>query len=137
MDKQATIKGLPGGRPRKDTRTLRDQWLKARVTADELHLVEQRAREAKLTQSDYVRTASLQAPIVIKRFRTMDPVFLHDLARLAQEISRAGNVVNQVARIAHTVGDLRRGQLLDAALEDLNRLVEEIRPLLKRLHELQ
>ena len=38
--------GLPGGRPRKDTHKLRDQWLKARVTADEKHRVEQLARDA-------------------------------------------------------------------------------------------
>jgi hypothetical protein len=136
MDANAA-EGLPAGRPRKDTRALRDQWLKARVTADELHIVEQWAAEARITQSDYVRNAALKAPIVIKRFRTMDPLFLHDLGRLAQEISRAGNVVNQVAKIAHTVGDLRRAHALDDAAGELARLVNEIRPLLKRLHELQ
>ena len=130
-------KGPPPGRPRKDTRKLRDQWLKARVTADELHLVEQWAREANLTPSDYLRSAALNAQIQIKRFRRIDPLFLHDIARLAQEFSRAGNVVNQVARVAHTVGDLRRTQMLDAAVEDLNALIAEARILLKRLHELQ
>lgn len=130
-------KGPPPGRPRKDTRKLRDQWLKARVTADELHLVEQWAREANLTPSDYLRSAALNAQIQIKRFRRIDPLFLHDVARLGQEFSRAGNVVNQVARVAHTVGDLRRTQMLDAAVEDLNALITEARILLKRLHELQ
>lgn len=125
------------GRPRKDTTTLRTEWLKARVTTQEKHRVEQLARDANKSESDFVRDAALEGRITIRRFRTVEPIFLHDLGRLAQEISRAGNVVNQVATVAHTTGDLRRGQMLDAAVADLNQAVAEIRPLLKRLHELE
>ena len=117
--------------------TLRTEWLKARVTTQEKHRVEQLARDANKSKSDFVRDAALEGRITIRRFRTVEPIFLHDLGRLAQEISRAGNVVNQVATVAHTTGDLRRGQMLDAAVADLNQAVAEIRPLLKRLHELE
>ena len=136
MDKKTTI-GPPGGRPRKDTRTLRDQWLKARVTTDEKNRAEQLMRDAGKTESDFVRDAVLEGRIVIRRFLTVEPIVLHDLGRLAQEISRAGNVVNQVATVAHTTGNLRRGQMLDAAVADLNQLTAEIRLQLKRLHELE
>jgi hypothetical protein len=135
MDEQVTI-GLPSGRPRKDTSALRDHWLKTRVTMDELHRVEQLVRDAGKSPSEFFRDAVLRGRIVITRLRTVEPVILHDLGRLAQEISRAGNVVNQVAKVAHTIGDLPRARLLDAATADLTALATEIRPLLKRLHEL-
>jgi uncharacterized protein (DUF1778 family) len=130
-------KGQPGGRPRKDTQTLRDAWLRARVRKDELHRIEQLARDANKSLSDYVRETALTARIVIKRHRVLEPVFLHDVSRMAQEISRVGNVINQVALIANTVGDIRRAAILDDAHKELRGLVAEIRPLLQRLHELQ
>jgi hypothetical protein len=129
--------GRPGGRPRKDNHTLRDQWLRARVTAQEKHRAEQLMRDAKKTESDFVRDAVLEGRIEIGRFRTVEPIVLHDLGRLAQEISRAGNVVNQVATIAHSTGNLRRGQMLDAAVAELSQALADIRPLLKHLHELE
>ena len=129
--------GQPGGRPRKDTRKLRDQWLKARVTADEKHRAEQLMRDANKTESDFVRGAVLEGQIVIRRQRTVAPILLHDLGRLAQELSRAGNVVNQALMIAHTTGNLRRTHMLEAAVADITSAVAEIRPLLKRLHELE
>ena len=61
MDEQAT-KGLPSGRPRKDTRALRDHWLKTRVTMDELHRVEQLARDAGKTPSEFFRDTVLKRP---------------------------------------------------------------------------
>ena len=129
--------GQPGGRPRKDTRKLRDQWLKARVTADEKHRAEQLMRDANKTESDFVRGAVLEGQIVIRRQRTVAPILLHDLGRLAQELSRAGNVVNQVAHdrphhrqpAPHPHARSRRRRITSA--------VAEIRPLLKRLHELE
>ena len=74
---------------------------------------------------------------MITRQRTIEPIFLHDLSRLSQEFSRVGNVVNQIAQIANTVGDLRRKQILDAMLEELRGLVDEARPIVRRFYELQ
>ena len=130
-------KGRPGGRPRKDDPTLRSEWLRARVTTAELHRAEQLMRDAGKNQSDFVREAVFTGKIVITRQRTIEPIFLHDLSRLSQEFSRVGNVVNQLAKIANTVGDLRRKQILDAMLEELRGLVDEARPILRRFYELQ
>ncbi len=130
-------KGRPGGRPRKDDPSLRGEWLRARVTTAELHRAEQLMRDAGKTQSEFVREAVFTAQIVIRRQRTIAPVFLHDLLRLSQEFSRVGNNVNQLTKIANTVGDLRRTQILDAMLEELRGLVDEARPILRRLYELQ
>ena len=94
-------------------------------------------RDAGKTQSDFVREAVFTAKIVITRHRTIEPIFLHDLSRLSQEFSRVGNDVNQIAKIANTVGDLRRKQILDAMLEELRGLVDEARPILRRFYELQ
>ena len=93
------LQGRPGGRPRKDDPSLRSEWLRARVRPDELHRVEQLARDAGKTPSEYVRDAALTAQILIKRYRTVEPIFLHDLSRLSQEFSRVGNNVNQIAKI--------------------------------------
>jgi mobilization protein NikA len=122
MDKKATI-GPPGGRPRKETSMLRDQWLRARVTTAELHRVEQLARDANKTQSDYVRETALTARIMIKRHRKVDPMVLN-------ELSRIGNNLNQIARICNTTGDSRRARNIEDFLVYL-------RPLLQRLHELE
>jgi hypothetical protein len=130
-------KGRPGGRPRKDDPSLRSEWLRARVRPDELHRIEQLARDAGKTPSEYVRDAALTARILIKRYRTVEPIYLHDLLRLSQEFSRVGNNVNQLTKIANTVGDLRRKQILDAMLEELRGLVDEARPILRRFYELQ
>ena len=61
------LQGRPGGRPRKDDPSLRSEWLRARVRPDELHRVEQLARDAGKTPSEYVRDAALTAQILIKR----------------------------------------------------------------------
>ena len=84
MDEQATTKGLPSGRPRKDTSALRDHWLKTRVTMDELHRVEQLARDAGKTPSEFFRDAVLNGHILIKRFRAPDPALINQLQRIVR-----------------------------------------------------
>ena len=96
------LQGRPGGRPRKDDPSLRSEWLRARVRPDELHRIEQLARDAGKTPSEYVRDAALTAQILIKRYRTVEPIYLHDLYRLSQEFSRVGNNVNQIATVLPT-----------------------------------
>ena len=49
----------------------------------------------------------------------------------------SGTTSIRLANIANTVGDLRRTQILDAMLEELRGLVDEARPILRRLYELQ
>jgi len=121
MDTKAR-KGPPGGRPRKDAHNLRDEWLRARVRKDELHRVEQLARDAGKSSSEYVREAALTARIVIKRYRRVEPVLLH-------ELSRIGDNLNQIARICNTTGSDRRAQ-------DIDDFLDELRPVLKHLYEL-
>lgn len=122
MDEQAT-KGLPSGRPRKDTRALRDHWLKTRVTMDELHRVEQLARDAGKTPSEFFRAAVLNGHILIKRFRAPDPAIINELQRI-------GNNLNQIARICNTTGNDRRASFIHAHIEN------ELRPVLQHLLKL-
>jgi hypothetical protein len=116
-------KGPSGGRPRKTAVNLRDQWLRARVRPDELHRIEQLARDANKSLSDYVRDTALTARIIIKRYRRVEPIILN-------ELSRIGNNLNQIARICNTTGESRRAQHIEDYLD-------ELRPVLKRLHELE
>ncbi len=113
----------PGGRPRKASVNLRDQWLRARVRTDELHRVEQLARDANKSVSDYIRDTALTAKIVIRRYRRIEPVVLN-------ELSRIGNNLNQIARICNTTGESRRARNIEIYLD-------ELRPVLKRLYELE
>ena len=122
MDDKASI-GPPSGRPRKDTGKLRDQWLKARVTADELHFVEQRAAEAKLKPSEYIRKAALNGRIEIRRYHAPGP-------DIANQLSRIGNNLNQIARICNTTGNDSRARFIEAHVED------ELRPILQLLLKL-
>ena len=92
------LQGRPGGRPRKDDPSLRSEWLRARVTADELHRVEQLARDAGKTPSEFVRDAALTAQILIKRIAQSNRYLARSL-RLSQELSRIGNNLNQIAQI--------------------------------------
>ena len=112
-----------GGRPRKSPVSLRDQWLRARVRPDELHRVEQLARDANKSVSDYIRDTALTARIIIKRYRRVEPVVLN-------ELSRIGNNLNQIARICNTTGESRRARNIEIYLD-------ELRPVLKRLYELE
>ena len=117
------LQGRPGGRPRKDDPSLRSAWLRARVRPDELHRIEQLARDAGKTPSEYVRDAALTAQIVIKRTRHVAPALLH-------ELSRIGNDLNQIAKVCNTTGESRRARGIEMYLD-------ELRPVLKRLYELQ
>jgi Bacterial mobilisation protein (MobC) len=119
MDRKPS-QGRPGGRPRKDDRTLRDQWLRARVTADELHRVEQLARDANKTPSDFIRDASLLGRIQIKHYRAPDPNIINELQRI-------GNNLNQIARICNTTGDARRARNIEL------HIAEDLRPILQLL----
>ena len=118
------LQGRPGGRPRKDDPSLRSEWLRARVRPDELHRVEQLARDAGKTPSEYVRDTALTAQIVIKRTRRVEPHVC------CNELSRIGNNLNQIAKICNTTGESRRAQGIEIYLD-------ELRPVLKRLYELQ
>jgi hypothetical protein len=122
MDEQATI-GLPSGRPRKDTRALRDHWLKTRVTMDELHRVEQLARDAGKTPSEFFRDAVFNAQIIVKQYLKPDP-------RIISHLQRIGNNVNQAQRMFNTTGNPDRARNMELFLE------EDLRPVLHHLLKL-
>jgi hypothetical protein len=123
-DDERPYKGPPSaGRPRKDKRQLRNEWLKARVTSDELHLAEELARDAAKNSSDFVRDAVLNGRIVIKRFRAPDPAIISQLQRI-------GNNLNQIAKICNATGNDRRARFIELHLDD------ELRPVLQLLLKL-
>jgi hypothetical protein len=115
---------LSAGRPRKDNRQLRNEWLKARVTLDEKHRAEQLMRDAgHKSESDFVRDTVLNGRIVVKRFRAPDPAIISQLQRI-------GNNLNQIAKICNTTGNDRRARFIELHLDD------ELRPVLQLLLKL-
>ena len=112
------LQGRPGGRPRKDDPSLRSEWLRARVRPDQLHRIEQLARDAGKTPSEYVREAALTAQILIKRTKRVAPALLH-------ELSRIGNNLNQIARICNTTGESREAHgAIEIYLDELRPVAE-------------
>jgi len=118
-------KGPPSaGRPRKDNRQLRNEWLKARVTLDEKHRAEQLMRDAgHKSESDFVRDTVLNGRIVIKRFRNPDPAIINQLQRI-------GNNVNQAQKMFNITGNPDRARNMELFLE------EDLRPVLQLLLKL-
>jgi hypothetical protein len=122
MAESTTIK-KSGGRPRTASPEARGLHVFASVRRDEKHRIEQLAAAANVRVSDYIREAALTARIVIKRYRRVEPMLLVDLARI-------GNNLNQIARICNQTGDSRRAHAIES-------FMDELRPLLARLHEFQ
>jgi uncharacterized protein (DUF1778 family) len=109
-----------GGRPRKDPMTLRAEFVRARVSAEEYALIEQRAAEANATLSDYARNQLLHGRVVVRQCQTFAAIDRQDLARI-------GSNLNQIARICNQTGDSVRARNIECVLDDL-------RTLLIRLH---
>ena len=86
-----------GGRP--ELKTKRDTSINVRLTRLERILIEGKAKQAKLSATDWFRKAAKRAK-VYPRITTEDMKVLRLLAGMA-------NNLNQLTRLAHTYGLLR------------------------------
>ncbi|ENE9929764.1 plasmid mobilization relaxosome protein MobC [Vibrio parahaemolyticus] len=76
------------------TRENRNKTIKIRVTQSEFDLIE--ANKGSFSMSDYMRKSALKAgKVKQKQVISTDP-------KLLSSISRIGNLLNQIARIANT-----------------------------------
>lgn len=66
-----------------------------RVSAHERKIIEEKAAELGMDVSAYVRTMAVNGGVI-------DPSVHEDRQRMMQEISKVGNNINQIARMANT-----------------------------------
>jgi len=134
QSKPAPLK-RPRGAPKKDSHEKRTEVLVFRLTKSERNALRKAAEASSLSDSDYVRYATLR----ISPPRKASPSHadtgraLHGLHRLARELGPIGNNLNQIAHAANT-GRTLSGKL-DAALSDLQEKLAEARRLLEAVAE--
>lgn len=104
-------------RPLKAAPDRRTHCIGYRVTGEEAATIATLAARAQRTVSDLSRAATLGSRIIVTQ-TFLDPLMRHDLARI-------GNNLNQIARVMHATGELRRR-------DDLDELIGELRAFLAR-----
>lgn len=117
-DVAATASTRPARRRKAGAR--RDQFLQIRLTPDEAAEIESRATAARLTVSNYMRSAALNRTLKAVRHAALDPLTLHHLALL-------GSNMNQIARVLNATGDTERAASLDELVIEIRALLDAVR----------
>ena len=106
-------------RPTKEPEELRDMRLNLRLTAAELAHVQQQAKAAGLTPSDYARRRVVGHRVTVPTAR-MD-------AAILSELNRIGVNLNQITRAANAGGSVdHAGVVLDEITQLIARIAEVI-----------
>ena len=106
-------------RPQKKSDDHRQHHLRARLTADELAVFEERVRAAGVCRSDYIRQAALTGRLAVAAPAKSNPA-------LIAELNKIGVNLNQMTRTANANGRVP---------PELTRLCERIEALVMRAVE--
>lgn len=109
-------------RPKKDSDLKRNKCIMQRVTEAEYDAIQNRARDAHMSLSEYCRTQTLKGKVNISYPVVAD---MSEIKRLARELSQVGNNLNQIAQYFH-MGGARSAYVQ-----------EEIHEAIKDLHEIR
>lgn len=104
------------GRPKKTIR--RSDILMVRLTQTERYLIQERAKNAGLKQSEWFRKAAKSAKVV-QRFSTEESSWFRMLAGIA-------NNLNQLTHLAHIAGLFSLGLKCQAILRQIEVLLDKI-----------
>ncbi len=120
----------PKGAPKKSAHEKRSEVVRFRLTKSEKEALLQAAQKSNLTESDYVRYATIRIPPPLKSSKAnpVDSSTLHSLHRIARELAPIGNNLNQIAHAAN-IGKTLSGKLTQS-LEELERDLAEARRLM-------
>jgi hypothetical protein len=103
---------MPTSRPK------RSRLASLRLTPGELTVLRRKAHAAGLALSAYLRQAGLQKMIRARRGQAeRDAIY---------QLSKIGNNLNQLARAANTAGQVVALEMLEAAIERLRDVLDEL-----------
>lgn len=115
---------MPGGRPRKPDAQKRSKLYPLRLTQDEALELERLRREAGCPSlAVYLRKMALQRTPM--RPTSSDPNAVEAANRLALELARIGNNINQLARLANRRGEAQGWQGVSELVAGLRGRVDD------------
>ncbi|MEE1354440.1 MAG: plasmid mobilization relaxosome protein MobC [Absicoccus porci] len=95
----------------------RTHIIKARLSDNELKIFNHKVEKSKLSKEELIRSAILKLKVV-------EPPNL-DYYQLKNELSRIGNNLNQLTRLAHSGTDLSKEEL-EKSLKELNSFIKKL-----------
>src|SRR5262249_52304177 len=101
----------PGQRPRET----RNRFVALRLSEDEYRLLAEYSRRAGLARGGYLRAVALGSPG--PRARRVPPVNIEALARAVAQLNRAGNNLNQIAKLLNAARASGAKESLEALAE--------------------
>lgn len=107
-------------RPQKEKELSRSHHITLRLTDMEYELVMNRAKEAGISRSDYIRKQLLEGAFVIKYEIVAD---IPELQKLTAEFGKIGNNLNQIAKYFN-MGGVRSKSMQDEIHECISRIFE-------------
>lgn len=103
----------------------RTEYLRVRLTKDEMEQLKRDADTAAVSVSDIARAQILNAPIP-KRARRKS-VDHEALARVLQQLGKLGTNLNQLAKVANASGDLSHVRDVRGLKAELETIRDEVR----------
>lgn len=107
-------------RPQKEKELSRSHHITLRLTDMEYELVMNRAKEAGISRSDYIRKQLLEGAFIIKYEIVAD---IPELQKLTAEFGKIGNNLNQIAKYFN-MGGVRSKSMQDEIHECISRIFE-------------
>lgn len=107
-------------RPQKEKELSHSHHITLRLTDMEYELVMNRAKEAGISRSDYIRKQLLEGAFVIKYEIVAD---IPELQKLTAEFGKIGNNLNQIAKYFN-MGGVRSKSMQDEIHECISRIFE-------------
>lgn len=103
----------------------RSEYLRVRLTPEEMEQLRRDADTAALSISDVARAQLLNAPIPKRKYRRS--VDHERLARVLQQLGKLGTNINQLAKVANSNGDLRHIRDVRDLKAELETIRDEVR----------
>lgn len=107
-------------RPKKEKELSRSHHITLRLTDMEYELVMNRAKEAGISRSDYIRKQLLESAFVIKYEIVAD---IPELQKLTAEFGKIGNNLNQIAKYFN-MGGIRSKSMQDEIHDCISKIFE-------------
>ncbi len=103
----------------------RTEYLRVRLTPEEMEQLKRDADTAAVSLSDVARAQLLNAPIPKRKYRRS--VDHERMAEVLQQLGKIGGNLNQLAKVANTTGDLSHVRNIRELKAELEAIRDEVR----------